>query len=223
MDTRNITELILCALTALASGLGLFLHRKDRNGKRRRDMFVYYTNQSNLLVCIYYGLLFVTGLFSANGAGAVLRTPELQLVMASCILLTHLMYALVLWPVMIKYKHKAGDARPSFGDAGRFISNMLVHYIAPILAVVEWAACAEKSELTALSGLWCVILPLLYFTYAMIRGKSGRNLENTTSAYPYFFIDAGRLPKFKLARNVLLMAAAFAVLGCAMGAIGGRI
>ena len=203
-------------MTAGASGAGLLLHNKRPDGTRRRDMYAYYTNLSNLLVCIYYALLFLTGLVARQSAGRILRGPVLQMVMACCIWITHLVFAFILWPAA----RRAGKKTASFADAGRFVSNLLVHYVAPLLALTEWAVCADKSGLNFFSPLWCLVLPVAYFAYVMIRGGRGVNLEGTSSPYPYFFIDAKRLTAAQLMRNVAMLAAAFAALGFVMAAVG---
>jgi len=216
MGRIDATELILCALTAGASGTGLLLHSRRPDGTHRRDMYVYYTNLSNLLVCIYYAMLFLTGVVARQTVGMVLRGSVLQMVMACCIWITHLVFAFILWPAA----KRAGKKMISFADTGRFVSNLLVHYIAPLLALAEWAVCADKNGLNFFSPLWCLVLPFAYFAYVMIRGGRGVNIDGTSSPYPYFFIDAKRLTAAQMVRNVVMLLAVFTALGFVMAAVG---
>ena len=91
--------------------------------------------------------------------------------------------------------------------------NYCVHYMVPLLSLLNWLLFAVKSELNyAWAVIWTVI-PWIYVVYAMIMGHSGKIIENTDSAYPYDFMDVGRHGWKIVARNCALVVVVFVSAG----------
>lgn len=68
----------------------------------------------------------------------------------------------------------------------QFLADELLHDVMPILFLLYWWLCVPKGALRLKHiGLW-VLYPLVYFTYALLRGHS-------LGVYPYPFIDVARL------------------------------
>ena len=68
----------------------------------------------------------------------------------------------------------------------QFLADELLHDVMPILFLLYWWLCVPKGALRLKHiGLW-VLYPLVYFTYALLRGHS-------LGVYQYPFIDVARL------------------------------
>ena len=78
-------------------------------------------------------------------------------------------------------------------------TNLLLHYIDPLLYCVWWAFFAEKEPLGFRTALQWMMFPIVYFIYSLIRGF-------IIGWYPYFFVDVNTLgyPQVLLTSAVLL-------------------
>ena len=176
-----IIDRIFCVLIFLCSWSGLYLQSGIPQKQPRRHMFVYYTNQSNAVIGIYSLLLFA-GSFSPEGAlYRALALPTVRFCLTLMIWVTHIIYHFLLVPSYRKDKKRFEDNRNGFGNA-------CVHYIAPLLTLVQWVLCADKG-ITFVSCLVWLIIPVSYSLFVIIRGRSGLEIGNTGSAYPYSFMD----------------------------------
>ena len=109
-------------------------------------------------------------------------------------------------------RRKAENAGEEFRWLHAF-PNYCVHYMVPLLSLLNWLLFAVKSELNyAWAVIWTVI-PWIYVVYAMIMGHSGKIIENTDSAYPYDFMDVGRHGWKIVARNCALVVVVFVAAG----------
>ena len=130
-----------------------------------------------------------------------------------CALSTHLVYQFILVP----------DAKRNgkrFADFGASFGNLCVHYLTPLLVVAQWLLLADKSSLGWRSALWWLTLPLAYFAFAMLRGRSGKPIGHTHLVYPYPFLDLPRLGWRKFAGSVMGMLLSFFLLGYGMMWLG---
>lgn len=168
----------------LLGALGLLLHSTLlETGHIRPGMFCFYTNLSNLLVLVYELAL------AAVPEGAVRRLltgSGVALAMTLCIYVTHLIYHFVLVPDAKRRGKKFADFGGSFG-------NLCVHYGTPWLVVGQWLLWGNKAGLTAASAARWLVLPLVYFVYAMLRARTGRPIGHTKLLYPYTFMDPEKL------------------------------
>ena len=192
----------LSALVIAAVGtVGLVIHSTlPRTGKIRPGMFCFYTNQSNLLVVLYELALFTAWLLRAGAVYQLLVSPNVAMAVAACIWITHLIYHFVLVP----WIRRTGG---TFADsAEERTGNVLVHYITPLMTLLQWLLWADKS-LNVWSAVWWLLLPLGYFAYAMLRARSGKPIGRTDLLYPYPFLDYPTLgpKKFWLGIGQLLV------------------
>jgi hypothetical protein len=68
----------------------------------------------------------------------------------------------------------------------QFLADELLHDVMPVLFLLYWWLCVPKGALRQKHiGIW-VLYPLVYFTYALLRGHS-------LGVYQYPFIDVSRL------------------------------
>ena len=193
---------------------GLLIHSTLlQTGHIRAGMFCFYTNLSNLLVLVYELALAIAAGLPHSAVLRLLTDDTLSFSMALCILVTHLVYQFVLVP----------DAKRNgkrFADFGASFGNLCVHYLTPLLVVAQWLLLADKSSLGWRSALWWLTLPLAYFAFAMLRGRSGKPIGHTRLVYPYPFLDLPRLGWRKFTGYVMGMLLSFFLLGYGMMWLG---
>lgn len=198
----------------LLGAVGLLIHSTLlQTGHIRAGMFCFYTNLSNLLVLVYELALAIAAGLPHSAALRLLTDDTLSFSVALCTLVTHLVYQFILVP----------DAKRNgkrFADFGASFGNLCVHYLTPLLVVAQWLLLADKSSLGWRSALWWLTLPLAYFAFAMLRGRSGKPIGHTHLVYPYPFLDLPRLGWRKFAGYVTGMLLSFFLLGYGMMWLG---
>lgn len=198
----------------LLGAVGLLIHSTLlQTGHIRAGMFCFYTNLSNLLVLVYELALAIAAGLPHSAALRLLTGSTLSFSMALCILVTHLVYQFVLVP-------DAKRRGKRFADFGASFGNLCVHYLTPLLVVAQWLLLADKSSLGWRSALWWLTLPLAYFAFAMLRGRSGKPIGHTRLVYPYPFLDLPRLGWRKFTGYVMGMLLSFFLLGYGMMWLG---
>jgi len=203
-------QVILEAVIVLVGACGMIWHSGWIRGEVRRDFFRYYTNLSNLLVVMFYmARLVVRILGTYTGFFGRIVFSELWFYSVTMVIfLTFGIFHFVLVPQMKKY--------PSESSEFRFLhsfSNYCVHYAVPLLSLLSWLLFSEKAALSYSWGLIWTVIPWLYVVYALSLGVKGKIIENTDSAYPYDFMDAGKYGWPAVIRNCLLVGVVFAALG----------
>jgi len=194
-----MTAYMISALViALAGSAGLVLQSGIlRTGRARPGMFCFYTTQSNLLVALYELALFFSLLFRAGPLLRFLTAPGTALVVTVCIWVTHLVFHFALVP----YIRRTGI---SFADSSEGkLGNILVHYVTPLLTLLQWLLWADKTGLTFRNALIWLVIPLCYLIFIMLRARTGKPIGNTNLLYPYFFLD---YPSMGLKKVVLVIA-----------------
>lgn len=181
------------ALVFLSAAVGLGLHSGLFRGRfRGPGMFCYYTNLSNLVL----GLYSLLSLFWPQ-----LHQPLLWFSMTMGIFLTFLIYHFVLLP---------GFQRRSPGS-WKALDNLLVHYVTPWAAALNWLFFAEKGSLNGWNCLAWLLLPAAYLLFAFLRAPLGP-IEGGEKRYPYHFMDPDRIGWKKVLRNLAAL-----TLLCAVG------
>lgn len=71
-------------------------------------------------------------------------------------------------------------------SGGALLADTLLHKAAPVAMTLWWLFFAPRGRLKSGAPLWWAGYPLLYFAYAVARGKAG-------DRYPYPFMDVGKL------------------------------
>ena len=201
----STAETVFAWAIVILSALGLLLASRILEGpdKRRSCFFVYYTNLSNLAVLIVHVLLLIPG-----RCRTLMRTPLARYLAALCILVTFLVYYLVLTRFG---KPRGRDTMRSLGV--RTISNALVHYVVPLLCLLEWLLAADKSGLRIGAALLWLLVPLAYFAFTVLRARTGVIIETNGRLWPYGFMDREALGTRRWVRNILGTLFAFFLLG----------
>jgi hypothetical protein len=77
--------------------------------------------------------------------------------------------------------------------------NAVLHYIFPLVLLIDWLIDPPKRRLTNKDGLMWLSFPLIYAVYTLIRGHS-------THWYPYSFINVNQHGYTTVALNILIIA-----------------
>lgn len=205
-----VVQIILEILIFLIGACGMILHSGLVSGEVRRDFFRYYTNLSNLLVVMFYLSRIVVRILGTYDGflGRIVFSELWFFSVTMTIFLTFGIFHFVLVPALKKAPSDSGEFRLLHS-----FSNYCVHYAVPLLSLLNWLIFSKKEELRyAWAVIWTVI-PWIYVAYALIMGARGKIIERTDSAYPYDFMDVSRHGGKIVARNCILVAAAFIISG----------
>ena len=91
-------------------------------------------------------------------------------------------------------------------SGGALLADTLLHKISPVAMTLWWLFFAPRARLKSSAPLWWATYPLLYFAYAIARGKAG-------DRYPYPFMDLGKLGWPQTLINAAGIAMAFLLVG----------
>lgn len=209
-----LTERIFCLLIAGLGGAALLHASRLLKGEWNKGMFVYYTNQSNLLMVLFHALLFGASFAPQSGLYAFLSAAWVRIIAVTCITITFTVYHFILTP---EFKKEHPD---TFKAEFYTFDNLTVHYILPWLVILCWAFCAEKNAPWWSAAAW-LTLPLAYVAYALLRGRYGGTMNGKPDGprYPYGFLDADKLGAKGLIKNCVIYMTAFFVLGLAFTAL----
>ncbi|MDD2429619.1 MAG: Pr6Pr family membrane protein [Eubacteriales bacterium] len=184
-------KLLLCA----AATLGVLIQIGVFTGVIRWSVLNYYTLMSNVLCALYF---FPAMLHESKGRDTLL--PILKGAVVTGITITGLIYHFVL----------AG----SFEMQGTLsLSNFLLHYVVPLMAVTDWLLFSSKGNYRFTSPFMWLLLPDGYFLYAVIRVALGATLGYDGNRYPYPFLNADALGWGRVIANGLALNLFFLVLG----------
>lgn len=174
---RLVVARVLHALVALAALTGVVMElvialvdgpgTAPSQAERLVRLFSYFTVQSNLLVGVVSVLLVVR----PARDGAVFRVARLDALL--CIAVTGVVYQTVL----------RGIAELS--AAGQ-VSDLLLHLLAPLLALVAWVLVGPRPRVDAATVWWSLAYPLAWIAYTFVRGA-------VVGWYPYPFLDVTTL------------------------------
>lgn len=197
--------------------IGLITHSGILKKKFRVNLFLYYTNLSNLLVLLFFSCRVVVTFLGIQSGSLyqVVYSDFWHFSITASILITFLIYHFLLAPLV-----KKGDIGSAEFKHHSF-DNIAVHYLVPILTLLDWLFIASKSNLNWISGVYWIVIPLAYTLFALLRGLLGGNIKYTTSPYPYPFMDPAENGWKKVMLNLFYMSIGFVVLGMMMVGIGG--
>ena len=202
LEPHMQTGAVISALIIVACAVGLTLDSSFYAGKPRRDFFVYYTNQSNLLVLLYFA--FASPLLYTHGS-ALIAHAEFALTMG--ILLTFFVFHCVLRPFVLRRLHAMRMTRE---DRMMIASNVLLHYVVPLLTGLYWLLCSPgKSRLQAADALIWTAFPVLYLIFVFVRAPIRGNIHGTSCPYPYPFVNIQRLGLKSVLRSCAVLYAVF--------------
>ena len=203
-------QIIIEVLIVLVGLFGMIQHSGWIQHEVRHDFFRYYTNLSNLLVVMFYLFRLVIRIRGSYDGffGRILFSELWFFSVTMSIFLTFGIFHFVLVPAIKKKPSDSGE----FGFLHSW-SNYVVHYIVPLLSLLNWLLFSKKSVLSYTWALVWTVIPWIYVIYAMIMGAAGKIIENTDSAYPYDFMDVSKHGALIVTRNCLLVMVVFVASG----------
>lgn len=203
-------QIILEIIIMLLAVSGLVMHSGLLQGTPRKDFFRYYTNLSNLLTAMFYLIRLVVRILGTyNGFFGRIVFSELWFFsITMTIFLTFGIFHFVLVPG-IKKMSKVGDEFKWLHD----FSNYCVHYIVPLLSLINWLIFADRTQLRYVWALVWTVIPWSYVVFALVKGADGKPIENTDSAYPYDFMDVSRHGWKRVILNCIAVAVVFVLTG----------
>ena len=208
-----VLQIILEIFIVLIAAYGMVMHSGWVQCEVRHDFFRYYTNLSNLLVAMFYLIRTVVRILRTYDGffGKIIFSELWFYSVTMCIFLTFGIFHFVLVPQLKKAPSDSGE----FKFLHSF-SNYIVHYIVPLLSLLNWLIFAKKEEMSYSWALIWTVIPWIYVVYAMIMGAKGKIIERTDSAYPYDFMDVSRHGWKIVVRNCALVAVVFVLTGLLM-------
>ncbi|WP_154799001.1 Pr6Pr family membrane protein [Cellulosimicrobium protaetiae] len=188
-----LTGVVMELVIALVDGPGTAPSQAERLVR----LFSYFTIQSNVLVGVVSLFLAVR----PERDGPVFRVVHLDALL--CIAVTGIVYNTVL----------RGLAELS--AAGQ-VSNLLLHLLAPLLAVVAWLLVGPRPRVRAATVWWSVAYPLAWIAYTFVRGA-------VVGWYPYPFLDVAALGLARALVNTAVVAVVFLLLAWLVRLVDARL
>ncbi len=87
----------------------------------------------------------------------------------------------------------------------QFVADVTLHYVVPILYLIDWLFFARKAPLRPRHALYWLIYPVIYGLYTLVRGQM-------TGWYPYPFLDLSTHSYGAVLMNIAFIAIGFLVL-----------
>ncbi len=179
----------------IAATLGILIQIGAFSGELRLSDLNYYTLLTNVLCAVYF---FAAMVYEGNGGGTLLPTLKGAVVLG--ITITGLVYHFLL--------------SGSFQMQGTMsLSSLLLHYIVPPMSVIDWLLFSDKGHYSWKSPFVWLLVPDVYFVYALIRVSLGASLGYDGNRYPYPFLNADALGWGRVLVNGLLLNLFFVLLG----------
>lgn len=193
-------DILFSILIASLAAVGLLIESGIPWGKPWKNMLLYYTSLSNLLVLVYRLLYLIPA--------SPLRSGPVQAAVTLSIWLTHLVYTFILLPGYARGGLKFPNRRDIF-------SNIIVHFVVPLLSLAAWVLTAPK-DIPFSVTFWWLLIPLAYFVFVLLRARTGVPITKSGSLYPYPFMDREKLGNRIFALYISLVALGCWLLGAAL-------
>ena len=214
IKSQNLKQLYRI-IFLLCCEAGMILQYIDSLRRGNADtLLYYYTVQSGILCFLYF---FFLAVFSPKKEKAVIRGA-----VTMCIAVTAIAYLFM----------PNGAKEAAASDKAFYTGYILMHYIVPLMVILDYLLFFPKGLYKALHPLCWLILPYLYIAFTMICAKFGSKIFSAfgglfgviaagnffppwgaASRYPYPFLDADLYGKNKVALIIVFITAAFLALG----------
>ena len=170
------TVYCVLGLLGLLSSLGYF------NADFNNEFYVYYTNLSNYICIGVMAVMLVRTVKSASKKqdGFCDTAPTFNFMCLIMIMVTFLVYNILL------------AVENTVTEYFTSMSIMIMHVILPVMFILNWILFYEHGKMKWYQPLLCLIMPLAYVAFILIRAQI---LGNATDAviYPYFFLNVNEL------------------------------
>ena len=159
-----------------------------------------------MLVLIYFIINIIHSIkhIKSNGyKGTTTVLPKVKGAITLAITITFLIYHFLL---------SSSDFAMSEPYKGYFISSILLHYIIPIMVIIDFIIFDKKGVYTKKDPFIWLLIPSVYFIFSIIRASIGDPFSDG-SRYPYFFIDIDKYSSETILINLILLAIGFLIIG----------
>jgi hypothetical protein len=156
-------------LLTLAAVIASFIDSVIQHGNSAVNFFSFFTILTNLFAALVLiaGAIYLIRRRGPTEADDILRgsaTVSMAVVgIVFGLLLSHLDSGMIPW------------------------TNFVVHYLMPVVMVLDWLIQPPKAKLVPSHIWYWVIYPIAYLAYSLLRGAF-------TNWYPYWFIDPNKSP-----------------------------
>lgn len=187
---KKYLPIILYSLLILCSLLGQHFTLAGAENFMQKNAYLYYTNQSNLLVMAVAAVMLFFEARKLKGLKIPVWAFWLEYVAATAIALTFVVFSLMLTPEMIMSGKTSYLYSPS---------NLFVHNVVPILMIVCWCLFGSADGMNPRMFPICIIPAFMYTAFVYIR--VALNLRFGFSPVPYFFFDYQKNGWFSIGKN----------------------
>ncbi|MFI4993577.1 MAG: Pr6Pr family membrane protein [Solirubrobacterales bacterium] len=160
------------ALARLAFGLltivaivAQYAHRENPSAFYTTNFFSFFTNESNLLAAA----LLSYGAYRGLRRGEQESSSAYELLRGAAVI-----YMTITGVVFVLLLSGSSESVPW--------ANAVVHYVMPVVIVLDWLIDPPRMRVTWRKALRWLIFPVVYFGYTLIRGA-------ITGWYPYPFLN----------------------------------
>ena len=158
----------------------------------------YYTILSNFLCLFYFAYLIV-------------KQPEKESALIKGAVTIAITITGLVYHFMLNGAMEAGVGAVAKVTFMEVLANTLVHYVVPIMTVVDYFLFAKKGNFKWLYAFSWLLIPFAYVVFIMIRAEVSQTLFagfSGMSRYPYPFVDVDLygFPKVALMVSVILLA-----------------
>ncbi len=183
------SAIVVCAFIGVGLQIGIF------RGEMNVSSLRYFTNLSNLLCMLYFLIDAIYLVAWRDNDGSKSWCFPLKGIAMMGITVTWLVAHFML-----------GDF--NMGASMR-VSIRLVHYVVPIMTILDWLLFDGKGRMGATSPLLWATFPLAYFVVVMLLAA----FTSATPFYPYPFMNVATQGLQRVLVTVALMTAFFITLG----------
>jgi len=159
-----LARLAFGVLTIVAMAVQ-YAHRADPSAFYTTNFFSFFTNESNLFAA---GLL-LYGAYRGLRPGGQASSPAYDLLRGAAVI-----YMTITGAVFVLLLSGSNESVPW--------ANAVVHYVMPVVIVLDWLIDPPRSRITRGRASSWLIFPLVYFSYTLIRGA-------IVGWYPYPFLN----------------------------------
>jgi len=195
MEIENFS-LLMKVIIIFFSLIGLYYKTGLEKKRFKIVSLIYFTNLS-LIFCLIY---FLFSIFL--GENHIIQGFIGFIIL--CVTVTMTVYHFILVP----NNRKKGKDYEIFA-----FSDIVVHYVVPILTIIYWIIFAEKGLFEYYYPFLWAIPFFIYLIIILLRAHYGRILEYSQTRYPYDFIDLDYLGLIKTSRNIAILSSIIIILG----------
>ncbi len=199
---NRVIQIVFQSIFVAISFMGILNAAGLLGGSPNLTFLLYYTNLSNIFCFVIMLIILIANcklVLKGEAEGKNESYLKLNFYATIAIFVTFAVYNLLLTDNM-------------FGKGWNEIGNLTMHIVCPILFIVNWFLFDKKVTLKWFDPLLCIVLPLIYVVFIMIRGALvGKGY--TGMVYPYFFLDVNELGYNGVFVWVIILLAVFIVLG----------